>query len=166
MNGKNLWIKKYSYLPGTGYLYLAADFKRMEEGPSVILHEITVNFETAEEQRFEHRACKYNVKEHLSHEVSLSRIVRAIIDRHLSAYASQAGSDNGRMPLEEVDSGIDVLTELQFTEIFPELKVRILKEPRSDTFSKILTNMAHLPLRMERREKAVKSPRIAGLVGG
>lgn len=176
MNGKDLWVKKFSFDRGTGHLYLIADFKRMSEGHRLIVHEIAVRFEGLEDRDYDYRVLYYDLEAHMAHSVPPERIARSVFERHEVAFANgNTGSDSKKknddpLSLEEIDSGKQVLFDLQFTEIFPELKVEILKEPRSDTFGKILTTMTHLPLRAERREmqadKKKKGPRKAAKASG
>ncbi|MDX1617879.1 MAG: hypothetical protein R3224_03780 [Balneolaceae bacterium] len=178
MNGKNLWIKKYRFNRGNSFLYLVADFKRMPKGPHMIVHEITLHYEGLEDTGFDHEAYQYDLEKHTASEVPLYMVADSIFERHRAAYATANADTDGKkakdkaggLDLEEVDSGKRTLFDLQFTELFPRLKVEILKEPRSDTFSKILTTMTHLPLKAERRDeaaaKAKKGPRKAAQAGG
>lgn len=169
MRNKSLWIKKYSYLWGLGHLYLIADFKNIAGTPYVIVHEFFVDFTTLADHTYDHKARKYNVTQHLSHDVPVNLVIDAIFNRHLAAVTSmvERRDDMAKkfLPLKEIDCGKKALWEIQFTQIFNELKVQILKEPRSDAFSSILTKMIHLPLQAEGGNPSTNGAKFAGLKG-
>ena len=170
---KNPWIKKYDYVLGLGYIYFIADFKKIQEVPHLVVHEILVDYKTLEEHTYEHKAYKYDLSEHLEHEIPLEMVVHAVFDRHKSSITANIENRESRakefLPLKEIDSGGKALYDLQFTQIFNELKVQILKESRSDSFSNILNGLVHLPLRVARgkdpEKKAKSNTLLSGLVG-
>jgi len=163
MNSKNLWIKKYSYLRDEtpGDLYLVIDLKRMSEGHRLIVHEITVDFDGLRDIGYGHRARRYDVEKHMDFGIPPERIARSVFERHESAFRQgqrpegNEHENGSSKPAELKESGMGpaALLDLQYTESYPELKVQILKEPRSDTFGKLLSGMAHLPLRATERDE-------------
>lgn len=165
----NLWIKKYNYIRGLGHLYLIADFKKINEVPHIMVHEITVDFKRLDNESYDHNAYKYNLKEHFDHEIPLGLIVKSIFERHQSSVLenSEIGDDltTDLRPFKEIETGKSALYDLQFTRFFKELKVQILKESRSDSFSNLLNNLVHLPLRIESTEESTKNLELADMVG-